>query len=261
MQIPEDITHKCQNWVRDGSPEAMQQMYDYLLTCDFTVLHFVRNDDYAIQNCTSNQIWLNQAVRFNDEHDIQVCMPQEFDFLNDFDSWNIKLRDFNQNFIRESVALASLTTKHNLYYCSLWDRYADAGTGICIEYHITDLIQSCLTYNHDWHYAGQLYMIAPVIYKNDAHIMYFDNTNTQQIFFSKDISWASEHEWRILLQDNKPIVHGSYFDCAPRAIYLGYHCDFDKNKDLISLVQKHNIPIFQTHMVLGRNKIQIVPIL
>lgn len=146
---------------------------------------------------------------------------------------------------REDIGICSLT--ESPFIDDLWNRYADKGSGYCIEYEIEDC---------DW-ITDELF---PVIYEdqreygvliclcrnyvsnciNKMRIEYGQKDASQylRLFISKFKKWSQQREWRLLGEKEE---HRK----APkiRRIYLGKNIDESNKQKMMDYCREHQIEI------------------
>lgn len=133
----------------------------------------------------------------------------------------------------------------------MWERYANNGTGFCIEY--------------DFKSAGlsdeNVQLMLPVIYREDNTVLINDidevNGSLSMYAFSlkNDSEWGYECEWR------RFYLHNTDLDPQkmpiPTAVYLGERVKDDSNKErLIDNCRENEIPVFQMRSNSGSNELE-----
>lgn len=143
-----------------------------------------------------------------------------------------------RNAIAQEISLCSFTesNENNL----MWSHYTDNHKGICIEYK-PELFEYLKTLKGYIVFGKVAYLDNPPTVKSLEDI----NSKVEKIMFSKQTEWRYEKEHRIIFfskndTDYLPIDH-KYI----RAVYTGSRIDYQLEKKIINLCEKHSIELFQ----------------
>lgn len=166
----------------------------------------------------------------------------------------------------------SFTMNYDSYFWGcmspmMWGNYADNGKGICIELDFDrlklnvprDCFFSWITYRKA--YNPQIH-IDPSI-STEKELRKFIYKNRKQIFFTKEVSWEKENEFRIV----SPTLHHLDISNAIRAIYLT-SCNSIETKVVEFLVNEYNslneenqIEVKYIHYIYPNNEKVCLPVL
>lgn len=256
MKIPEDPKHICISLARQGKYD---EILDYLIDCDFSIIRFVSSGDYLLRNCCDNQIYLGPASGFNDKFDCCWKFPQEVASVFKEAHWDLEDELFKQacnkaaNKEKENLFVACFSDKCNLSNPKMWDLYAKNYTGACLEYKISNLA-SVLKERKE--ISSLLADIAPVSYSSRNGEIHLENIfdDFYTIFFTKSKAWSDEKEWRIFRRDpdkNKCIIR-----CKPESVYLGAEISIEDKQGIIKQLS-NNVKLYETQFDYMKLKIDI----
>ena len=174
-------------------------------------------------------------------------------------------KNLNQT-IRELFLVCCFSERCNIP--SMWQNFTDGDKGFCVEYQIkpdTNFGKNCLLDLWPAYYGSK-----PVISLNDVilhglqdpdQINGISQDDWQKIFLSqvtKDKSFESEEEWRIILSKNDG-VHSQRFPYAT-SVTLGLNISKEHEDRLLSAAKKKGIPVFKRRLNPELSKIERIQI-
>ena len=180
-------------------------------------------------------IFLSNASSFNDAFDCTIQPP--FLIINN-ETMPFKVSKANINIFRNFNYVSCFTEECNLLNPVMWERYADKGEGVVLEYSALEIVKKLVTYNS--HVNKIVSIFCPVQYSNTTTLIPFTDSWNELLHttFVKNGCWSHEHEWRICCQ-YLPFQNGIVLmPIIPKAIYLGPNC-----KQISTTENK--IPIFK----------------
>lgn len=187
---------------------------------DMLVYKYFRGINRDWNTIISNNLWMNQAIKFNDPYDCaflynhhskETYDPQkEKDLAFEEYIKQIKQDKSSQN-VQSSIFIFCFSEKCDSLL--MWGHYADEHKGICIGYNLKNLIEN--------------YDCLPVIYnKQMPQIKDIDFNSPETLYeciLTKSVDWKYEYEWRIIKIDkNSNGKSGNLIPfIEPDAIYMG----------------------------------------
>ena len=228
MQIPEIPENIITNYYIN---KQMAKLITYLKKCNFTVIRFIKNDDYIIKNCCDYKIHLGSAIHFNDKFDCCFKFPQEIEkTLKELGLYSSSLPQFFEeamDTIKKNLYITCFTDKCNLDNSKMWYIYGDNYKGACIEYEISNIADLLI---------NNMFIFLPVTYSNNPGNLKLEekgsdylNKNIYKSRFTKSTVWQDEKEWRLYMENH---TQPNNLICKPKAIYLGAEMDDKKKKEI-----------------------------
>lgn len=232
-------------------------------------------DYYNIRSLETKKIHLSEIGRMNDV----------------FEGLSCEINDNELNSIDKLYDLAYIKSfSENCNDLSMWSRYADEYSGMCVKYDVRKLDENVLCHLYPVNYSDERFV------KSNLHFTFDELIRTKQnrengdcldscdfledimaLFLSKSKVWEYEKEWRLIFSylqlnaDYEEIENEKNagqeilyeyntkdidFDCATR-IYLGPKMERTKKEHLKEIGQKLCIDVIE--LQLSKNKYELVP--
>ena len=200
--------------------KQFKKYFELLIDLDLHVYKFMKPEH--AENCIKDSyIWLSNASSFNDAFDCAIQPP--FLIINN-KPIPFETSKTNIDVFRNFNYVSCFTEEYNLLNPVMWERYADKGEGIALEYSALEIAKKLVNYNSHVNKIAAIF--GPVQYSNASTLIPFTNSWNELLHtaFIKNACWNYEYEWRIWcrylpFQDGivlRPII--------PTAIYLGPNC-------------------------------------
>ncbi len=232
-------------------------------------------DYYNIRSLETKKIHLSEIGRMNDV----------------FEGLSCEINDDELNSIDKLYDLAYIKSfSENCNDLSMWSRYADKYSGMCVEYDVRKLDKNVLCHLYPINYSDKRLVKSNLHFtfdelirmkqdrENDDCLDTYDFLeNIMALFLSKSKVWEYEKEWRLIFSylqlnaDYEEVETNSNteekilykfdakdieFDCATK-IYLGPKMERTKKEHLKEIGQKLSIDVVE--LQLSKNKYEIVP--
>lgn len=152
--------------------------------------------------------------------------------------------------IRNSIHVLSLTTSYKKD--NMWAYYCN-NEGICIEYDFNKInsinLKKLFIYTHHVRYGKKkkfsFVKIVKANFSNDVNETVDADKLINEQLLTKDKSWSTEDEWRILLYDKSGISENKHYVDMISAIYLDQSIlNKKKTKSIIKLANKNGWKIY-----------------
>lgn len=148
--------------------------------------------EYALASLEREEVCFNSMKAFNDDQEGKFHMAARESGVYDLHEKLAERigEEYSEKIIFQ-YRILSLTTKFNMKY--MWEKYAQNGTGFCIEYQYQDLINISTDVDKIEYFSEK----EPNAYFEDSIHMLDWNRELCKILFTKEEKWKNECEVRL----------------------------------------------------------------
>ena len=230
--------------------------------------------NYLLDSISNNTVWLSSPRFFNDPFDCVINIDYNLEaekisqrilknrfgedvaqcllsydgsaeVLSQIAEYLKKQNEGRLLYLENSIYVTCFSEKDNLKSLRMWAHYANNHSGVCVEY--------------DFNTVNSVSPFACIPVKYTDTYEYLLNTNdisedvaNYMKFFTKAKEWEHEKEWRVAEKNEILNIKGySVSISLPVAVYLGCKVSPKLKKDVISMCNGKNIPIYQMKMNSG----------
>lgn len=200
--------------------KQFKKYFELLIDLDMNVYKFMKYE-HAESCIKDSYIRLSNTSSFNDAFDCAIQPP--FLIINN-KPIPFEASKTNIDVFRNFNYVSCFTEEYNLLNPVMWERYANKGEGVVLEYSALEIVKKLVTYNSHVNKIASFF--CPVQYSSTPTLIPFTDSWNELLHttFVKNGCWSHEHEWRICCQ-YLPFQNGIVLmPIIPKAIYLGPNC-------------------------------------
>lgn len=185
------------------------------------------NDLEALRN---NQLWISNLYKMNDPLDFYYSLNEDIKYDTN------SILKFEQKFLS---LLACISFSREIDNKRLWSYYTDGFRGFVLNYSKNDIVESLNNEGISFHcknvkYQKKKYDMSSIFEKVISNSK-FETSIDSNVFFTKNVSWRQEKEYRFslstsflinefgTLEEGRPLNN-----VFPKAIYIGYRMNLKK---------------------------------